>query len=79
MNALRLAMATTARQVAHNRAPRDGNKMSYDAHGARVEASISSRVRNAAQRLAVMQRNQIAKPPAVLHFQAPELASALDG
>jgi macrolide transport system ATP-binding/permease protein len=75
MNALRLAIKTTARQVAHNRPPRDGNKMSYDAHGEKVQASISSRVRNAAQRLEVLERGQIRKPPAVLHFQAPALTT----
>ncbi|HEX6686647.1 MAG TPA: ABC-F family ATP-binding cassette domain-containing protein [Candidatus Limnocylindrales bacterium] len=74
MNALRHAVATTARQVAHNRPPRDGNKMGYDAHGEKVQASISSRVRNAAQRLEVLQRNQIRKPPSVLRFQAPQLS-----
>lgn len=81
MNALRLAIRTTARQVAPNRPPRDGNKMAYDGHGEKVQASISSRVRNAAQRLEVLQRDQIRKPPAPLHFQAPAVTSAdvLDG
>jgi macrolide transport system ATP-binding/permease protein len=73
MNALRHAIRTTARQVAHGRPPRDGNKMSYDAHGEKVQASISSRVRNATQRLETLQRHQIRKPPAQLHFQAPPL------
>jgi macrolide transport system ATP-binding/permease protein len=75
MNSLRLAIRTTARQVAHGRPPRDGNKMSYDAHGERVQSSIASRVRNATQRLETLQRNQIRKPPAPLHFQAPPLTA----
>jgi macrolide transport system ATP-binding/permease protein len=74
MNALRHAVTVTARQVAHGRPPRDGNKMGYDRHGEKVQASISSRVRNAAQRLAVLERDQIRKPPPLLHFQAPELS-----
>jgi macrolide transport system ATP-binding/permease protein len=75
MNALRLAAKTTARQVAHGRPPRDGNKMSYDAHGEKVQASVASRVRNAAQRLEVLERSPIRKPPPVLHFQAPALTT----
>jgi len=75
MNALRHAMATTARQVSHNRPPRDGNKMGYDRHGEKVQSSIASRVRNAAQRLAVLERDQIRKPPPLLRFQAPELST----
>jgi macrolide transport system ATP-binding/permease protein len=78
MNALRLAIKTTARQVAHGRPPRDGDKMSYYAHGQKVQATISSRVRNAAQRLAVLERDAIGKPPPVLHFQAPALTT-VDG
>ncbi|GIH04081.1 ABC transporter ATP-binding protein [Rhizocola hellebori] len=75
MNALRHAINTTARQVAHGRPPRDGNKMSYNAHGEKVQASIASRVRNATQRLETLQRHQIRKPPAQLHFQAPPLTT----
>ena len=75
MNALRHAVAVTARQVAHGRPPRDGNKMGYDRHGEMVQASIASRVRNAAQRLAVLERDQIRKPPPLLRFQAPELST----
>ncbi len=73
--ALHHTIATTARQVAHGRPPRDGNKMSYDAHGEKVQASISSRIRNATQRLTTLQRHPIAKPPAPLHFQAPPLTA----
>jgi macrolide transport system ATP-binding/permease protein len=79
LNALRHAIATTARQVSHNRPPRDGNKMGYDRHGEKVQASIASRVRNAAHRLEVLQGNQIRKPPPLLRFQAPPLSTADSG
>ncbi|GAA1639535.1 ABC-F family ATP-binding cassette domain-containing protein [Catellatospora bangladeshensis] len=74
--ALRESAATTARQVAYGRPPRDGNKMGYNRHGARVQAQISRRVRNAEQRLAVLERDPIRKPPPLLHFQAPALTAA---
>ncbi|WP_155371532.1 ABC-F family ATP-binding cassette domain-containing protein [Catellatospora vulcania] len=76
LEALRLAAATTARDVAPGRAPRDGDKMGYNFHGARVQAQLSRRVRNAGQRLAVLERDPVRKPPALLHFQAPALTSA---
>ncbi|WP_212844634.1 ABC-F family ATP-binding cassette domain-containing protein [Catellatospora sp. IY07-71] len=77
--ALRDSAATTARQVAYGRPPRDGNKMAYNRHGARVQAQVSRRVRNAEQRLAVLERDPIRKPPPLLHFQAPALTSAALG
>jgi len=75
MNALRHAVAVTARQVAHGRPPRDGDKAAYHAHGEKVQASVGSRVRNATRRLAVLERDQIRKPPPLLRFQAPELST----
>ncbi|MEV4413206.1 ABC-F family ATP-binding cassette domain-containing protein [Catellatospora sp. NPDC049609] len=74
--ALRQSAATTARQVAYGRPPRDRNKMSYDRHGERVQSQVSRRVRNAEQRLAVLERDPIRRPPALLSFQAPALTSA---
>ncbi|GAA1397731.1 ABC-F family ATP-binding cassette domain-containing protein [Catellatospora coxensis] len=74
--ALRLSAATTARQVAPGRAPRDADKMGYKFHGARVQAQVSRRVRNAEQRLAVLERDAISRPPALLSFQAPALTTA---
>ncbi|GAA2385581.1 ABC transporter ATP-binding protein [Catellatospora methionotrophica] len=77
--ALRLSAATTARQVAPGRAPRDADKMGYKFHGARVQSQVSRRVRNAEQRLAVLERDPVRRPPALLHFQAPALTSAETG
>jgi macrolide transport system ATP-binding/permease protein len=74
--ALRLSAATTARQVAPGRPPRDADKMGYKFHGARVQSQVSRRVRNAEQRLAVLERDPIRRPPALLQFQAPALTSA---
>ncbi|MEU8075618.1 ABC-F family ATP-binding cassette domain-containing protein [Catellatospora citrea] len=75
LEALRVATATTARQVAPGRAPRDGDKMGYKFHGARVQSQVSRRVRNSEQRLAVLERDPIRTPPALLRFQAPALTS----
>jgi macrolide transport system ATP-binding/permease protein len=71
LDALRHAVAGTARQVAHHRPPRDGDKMAYDFHGARVQAQVSRRVRNARRRLDELTRDQVGKPPAPLRFAAP--------
>ena len=65
---LRQQARTTARQVAHNRAPRDNDKFIYHFKGANVQATIRRRVRNAENRIVVLEREQIPKPPAQLHF-----------
>ncbi|HET8642704.1 MAG TPA: ATP-binding cassette domain-containing protein, partial [Pseudonocardiaceae bacterium] len=65
---LRVAVATTARRVAHDRPIRDNNKVAYDRHGERVLSSVSSRVRNARQRLEGLLADQLPKPPAPLRF-----------
>jgi macrolide transport system ATP-binding/permease protein len=68
--ALRRAVATTARQVSHNRPPRDRDKAGYDYHGGRVQTQVSRRVRNARRRLDELDRTQVRKPPAPLQFRA---------
>ena len=65
---LRRSAATTARAVGHDRLMRDRNKMSFDAHGARVESSVSRRVRNAQQRYEVLEKSQVRRPPLPLTF-----------
>ncbi|CAM3321586.1 ABC-F family ATP-binding cassette domain-containing protein [Kibdelosporangium persicum] len=72
---LKHAVAVTARGVAHNRAPRDNDKMSYDFFGGRVQKQISRRVRNAQHRLDELTRTQVRKPPAPLRFAAALTAS----
>ena len=77
---LRESVAVTARQVAHNRPPRDNDKLGYNFFGGRVQKQISRRVRNAQLRFDELDRDQIRKPPAALRFRA-ELTgrSTMDG
>jgi len=60
---LRRAMKTTARQIGHNRPIKDGNKMAYDAAGARVEQQVSRNIRNVEERLRRIQENPTPHPP----------------
>ena len=68
LEALRLASATTARQVAHNRAPRDGDKFIHHFKGQKVARTISRRVKDAERRIEVVERDRIPKPPAPFGF-----------
>ncbi|MGV9770985.1 ABC-F family ATP-binding cassette domain-containing protein [Streptosporangium sp. NPDC003464] len=65
---LRAAVAVTARQVAHDRLKRDSEKMGYGHTGGRVQHQIARRVRNAARRLARLEREQVPAPPPPLRF-----------
>jgi macrolide transport system ATP-binding/permease protein len=60
--------ATTALQVAPGRVMRDRNKVSYNRHGGRVQASESSRVRNARERLRRLRDDPVPCPPDPLRF-----------
>ncbi|MFG6199452.1 ABC-F family ATP-binding cassette domain-containing protein [Nonomuraea sp. JJY05] len=71
---LRRAVAVTARRVALDGLRRDNEKMGYGHRGGRVQSQISRRVRNAARRLAELERDQVPPPPAPLRFRAPTLA-----
>ncbi len=79
LKALRVAARRTARQVAHNRPPRDGDKFIYNFKGGNVEATIRRRVRGAEQRIAVMERRLIPKPPERLSFGHPLTTEDLPG
>ncbi|WP_433557317.1 ABC-F family ATP-binding cassette domain-containing protein [Pseudonocardia xinjiangensis] len=68
--ALRHAVAVTARRVAHDRPPRDNDKMAYDFFGGRVARQLSRRVRNAERRLDELTREQVPPPPDPLRFTA---------
>ena len=68
LNGLRLAEKTTARTVAHNRGPRDGDKYIYGFKGAKVEQTIARRVHNVERRIEAIEREQIPKPPRPLTF-----------
>ena len=63
--------ATTAHRVAAGGPMRDNNKMAYDRNAGRVQSSVSSRVRNAHERLRRLLDNPIPRPPSPLHFHSP--------
>ncbi len=71
INALRHAVKVGARQVGHGyRPPRDNDQFIVYAKARAVEGTIARRVRNAQQRLTVLERDPIRKPPARLEFRA---------
>jgi macrolide transport system ATP-binding/permease protein len=63
--------ATTAYQVAPGRAIKDHNKCKYNGDGMRVQESISTRVRSAAERLERLRAEPVPEPPEPLHLDAP--------
>ncbi|MCI2421038.1 ATP-binding cassette domain-containing protein [Saccharopolyspora sp. K220] len=70
LDALRHAVAVTARQVSHHAPRGNTSKLAYDYKGARVQKQISRRVRNAQQRLDELTADQVRKPPPPLRFAA---------
>ncbi|MFF2810630.1 ABC-F family ATP-binding cassette domain-containing protein [Streptomyces sp. NPDC058000] len=62
--------AGAAHGVAQGRAMKDNNKMAYDRDRGRVQASVSSRVRNAQERLRRLRAEPVPRPPEPLRFQA---------
>ncbi|MBL1100436.1 ribosomal protection-like ABC-F family protein [Streptomyces coffeae] len=68
--ALSEAAATVARRVAPGRGMKDGNKVAYDRDKGRVQSSVSSRVRNAQERLRRLQEDPVPRPPEPLRFTA---------
>ncbi|TMR09701.1 ABC-F family ATP-binding cassette domain-containing protein [Nonomuraea turkmeniaca] len=72
---LRRAVAVTARQVALDGLRRDNEKMGYGHRGGRVQHQISRRVRNAARRLAELEREQVPAPPSPLRFRPRTLVT----
>ncbi|MFE7114852.1 ABC-F family ATP-binding cassette domain-containing protein [Streptomyces sp. NPDC057654] len=73
--ALRVSAGTTAHRVAPDRGPRDNEKMGYGHRAGRVQSQISRRVRNAARRLAELERTRVAEPPKPLRFAGPALTA----
>lgn len=65
---LRASIGGSARNVSHGRAATDNDKFLKYFKGENVERSIARRVRNAEQRLATLEREQLRKPPAALEF-----------
>ncbi|TJZ41603.1 ABC-F family ATP-binding cassette domain-containing protein [Streptomyces piniterrae] len=69
--------SSTAHGVARGRPMKDGNKMAYDRDRGRVQASVSSRVRNAQERLRRLRAEPVPKPPDPLRFRvAPGMGDA---
>ncbi|MFD6165468.1 ABC-F family ATP-binding cassette domain-containing protein [Oerskovia sp. NPDC060287] len=73
LKALRRSVATTARNVSHDRERGNQSKLLYDAKGERVQSQVSRRVRNAQQRLDTLLAEQVRKPPEPLRFSPPHL------
>lgn len=77
--ALAEAATTAARRVAPGRGMKDGNKMAYDRDRGRVQSSVSSRVRNARERLRRLQEDPVPRPPEPLRFSALPAGGVADG
>jgi macrolide transport system ATP-binding/permease protein len=69
MEAERTKAATTARNLAYGRR-RDGDKMAYGLKGGTLQDAVSSRIRNAQERLRRLQENPVDRPPEPLALRA---------
>ena len=69
LDALRRSAATTSRQVAHDRAPRDGDKFIHHFKGQNVARTLSRRVSNTERRIEVIERDRIPRPPRPFGFR----------
>jgi macrolide transport system ATP-binding/permease protein len=67
---LRKRMRETARNVAHNRSPKDNDKMAYDFFGGRVQNTISRGVRAAEEQLRRIEADPIPKPPKLMQVSS---------
>ncbi|MGJ6968841.1 ABC-F family ATP-binding cassette domain-containing protein [Streptosporangium sp. G11] len=76
---LRRAVAVTARRTPSDGLKRDNEKMGYGHAAGRVQNQISRRVRNAARRLAELERDQIPAPPPPLRFHPRPLVTGTTG
>jgi macrolide transport system ATP-binding/permease protein len=63
---LRKRIRETARSVAHNRQPSDGDKLAYNFFGGRVQNTISRNVRAAEEQLRRIEEDPIPKPPRLM-------------
>jgi macrolide transport system ATP-binding/permease protein len=60
--------ATTAREITHDRAPRDNDKFIYNHKIATVQSAVRRRVKDAERRHSVLEASAVRKPPRVLRF-----------
>lgn len=75
----RASAAVTARRVAPGRPMKDGDKLSYNQAGARVQQSLAGRVRNAEERLNRLLADPVPAPPDPLSFSPVLRAGQLSG
>ncbi len=68
IGALRRAAAIDTSSIAPGRGPRDNDKFIHAFKGARVDRTLARRVHDAQRRLAVAERQQVRRPPALLQF-----------
>jgi macrolide transport system ATP-binding/permease protein len=69
LDRLRRTASTTARQVAHDRPARDGDKFIHHFKGQNVARTVSRRVRDTERRIEVVERDLVPKPPAPFAFR----------
>ena len=81
LSRLRQQSTGTARQVAHNRPPRDNDKFITHFKGAGVQRTVARRVRDVERRLDAAERAQVRKPrePLRLHAEAVATSTAAGG
>ncbi|MFF0387415.1 ABC-F family ATP-binding cassette domain-containing protein [Kitasatospora sp. NPDC004615] len=72
---LRRSAGVTSHRLAPDRGPTDNEKMGYGHRAGRVQQQISRRVRDAAGRLADLERRQVAEPPVPLRFAPQNLTT----
>jgi macrolide transport system ATP-binding/permease protein len=65
---LRAAVGGQARQVAHNRPPRDGDKFLKAFKGGRVDAAVARNVRAAEEKLRRLEADPVPRPPEPIHI-----------
>jgi len=68
LDTLREAARTSAREVAHGRAPRDNDKFIHAFKGANVARAVSRRVADVRRRIEVLERRPVPRPPEPLRF-----------
>ena len=79
LNDLRATVTGSARQVAHNRGPRDNDKFIYHSKGENVARTISRRVKDVEKRIEVLESDQVPKPPKPLTFRGAAAPEVLRG
>jgi macrolide transport system ATP-binding/permease protein len=77
MKDLRKRIRESARQVAHNRKPKDNDKLAYKGKAEWVADTVSRNVRSAEEQLRRIEADPIPKPPKLMRFQPKFQTEAL--